>query len=212
MYVGRIVAIGMNKAGHSVGMYRVSSRSFPNRETKLLNNKVSVLPREGFEADLSKNPYIAYNCIRLTKEHAIITNGSHTDPVTEKLAMGYPPRDALALSMLAMDYEKDDFNTPRIAGIISLNSNMGFLSIVKKDSIHVKAFELKPGMSFYVATYEHDTPCYHYNDSNFEIGSAHDAQRYIFDKGVFANLEKPVTAAAVYTDGNNFTLSADINK
>jgi IMP cyclohydrolase len=212
MYVGRIVAIGMNKTGNCVGMYRVSSRSFPNRETRLLNNKISVLPREGFETDLSKNPYIAYNCIRLTKEYAVISNGSHTDPITEKLAMGYPARDALALSMLAMDYEKDDFNTPRIAGIISLNSNMGFLSIVKKDSIHVKGFELKPGTSFYVATYEHDTPCYHYNDSKFDVTSAKDAQRYIFDKGVFADLEKPVTAAAVYANETAFTLSADIKK
>ncbi|HJO95875.1 MAG TPA: IMP cyclohydrolase [Victivallales bacterium] len=212
MYVGRIVAIGMNEVGHSVGMYRVSSRSFPNRETRLLNNKVSVLPRKGFEADLSKNPYIAYNCIRITKEHAVVSNGSHTDPITEKLAMGYPARDALALSMLAMDYEKDDFNTPRIAGIISLNSNGGFLSIVKKDSIHVKAFDLKPGLAFYVATYEHDTPSSHYKDVKFDVSSACDAQKYIFDKGVFTNLEKPVTAAAVYAHEDNFTLSADIDK
>ncbi|MDR0932030.1 MAG: hypothetical protein LBM70_03310, partial [Victivallales bacterium] len=32
MYLGRIVAIGMTKDGKPTAMYRVSSRSFPNRE------------------------------------------------------------------------------------------------------------------------------------------------------------------------------------
>ena len=32
----------------------------------LINGKVAILPRAGFESDLSKNPYIAYNCIRLS--------------------------------------------------------------------------------------------------------------------------------------------------
>ena len=114
MYLGRIVAIGMTPAGKAAAMYRVSSRSFPNREAVLIGNQVAILPRAGFEADLRKNPYISYNCIRLAGEWAVATNGSQTDPIVEKIAMGIPPRDAISLGLLAMDYEKDSLDTPRI--------------------------------------------------------------------------------------------------
>ena len=103
MYLGRIVAIGMTPAGKAAAMYRVSSRSFPNREAVLNGNQVSILPRAGFEGDLRKNPYISYNCIRLAGEWAVATNGSQTDPIVEKLAMGYPARDAITLPLLTMD-------------------------------------------------------------------------------------------------------------
>ena len=118
MYVGRIVAIGKTPAGKSAAMYRVSSRSFPNREARLKNETVSIMPRKGFEDDLNKNPYIAYNCIRLAGNFAVATNGSHTDPITEKILSGMNVRDALAFCMLALDYEKDSFNTPRIAAVV----------------------------------------------------------------------------------------------
>ena len=68
MYLGRIVAIGMTRSGKTAAMYRVSSRSFPNREAVLVNNQVSILPRAGFESDLRRNPYISYNCIRVAGE------------------------------------------------------------------------------------------------------------------------------------------------
>ena len=195
MYVGRIVAVGMNKDGKSVGMYRVSSRSFPNRETRIIGDKVAVMPKPGFEDDLSKNPYIAYNCIRTVGKYAIVSNGSHTDPITEKIMMNMSPKDALALSLLALDYEKDHLNTPRIAGVISLESASGFLGIVRKDGLIVREFKLTAGVAYYVATYEHNTPCGHYKDENFEVKNADEACTYIFNKGVFAELEKPVTSS-----------------
>jgi len=210
MYVGRIVAVGMNKAGKLAGMYRVSSRSFPNRETRKIDDKVSVMPKPGFEDDLNKNPYIAYNCIRISGSKAVVTNGSHTDPIVEKISMGYPVRDALALSMLALDYEKDHLDTPRIAGVIDAKSNRGFLAIVTKDSLIVKEFKLNPGEAYYVATYEHTTPCVHFMDKNFDVASAEEANTYIFSKGVFADLEKPVTAASVISTDNGFDIASEV--
>ncbi len=65
MYLGRIVAAGMTAKGNPVAAYRVSSRSFPNRTANLVGETISIIPRKGFESDLSKNPYIAYNCVRL---------------------------------------------------------------------------------------------------------------------------------------------------
>jgi IMP cyclohydrolase len=96
MYVGRIVAVGMTRAGKAAAMYRVSSRSFPNREARLINGVVSIMPKAGFEDDLAKNPYIAYNCLRITGDIAVASNGSHTDPITEKISAGMSVRDAVA--------------------------------------------------------------------------------------------------------------------
>jgi IMP cyclohydrolase len=209
MYVGRIVAAGMNKAGDPVGMYRVSSRSFPNRETRMNGETVAVMPRAGFEDDLSKNPYIAYNCIRIAGNTAIVSNGSHTDPITEKIAMGMPPRDALALGLLAMDYEKDSLNTPRIVATVTRGDNRAYLGIIRHDGISVREFELTPGIAFYVATYEHNVPCSHYCDKDFDVESPEAACSYIIRGGVFAELEKPVTAAAVIAGQDGFYLATE---
>ena len=211
MYVGRIVAIGMNRKGNIAGMYRISSRSFPNRETKLAGEgKVSVIPRAGFEADLTKNPYITYNCLKLAGEYAVITNGSHTDQIAEKIMAEYPVRDALALTLLAMDYEKDSYKTPRIAGVISKNSNIAYLAVVKEKALLVRDFELTKGTAYYVATYEHSTPCLHHKDANFDAVNELEARNYVINQGVFAGLELPVTSAAVFSHEKGFELSADI--
>lgn len=133
MYLGRIVAIGMTPQGKAAAMYRVSSRSFPNREAVLVNNQISILPRAGFESDLRKNPYISYNCVRLAGEWAVATNGSQTDPIVEKIAMDFPPRDAISLGLLAMDYEKDSLDTPRIVAAVSNKRPVGYLGIIRKE-------------------------------------------------------------------------------
>ena len=76
MYIGRIVAFGMTKDGRPCAMYRVSSRSFPNRRAVENNGNIAIIPREGAEGDLAKNPYISYNCLRIAGEWAVATNGS----------------------------------------------------------------------------------------------------------------------------------------
>ncbi|MBT7164531.1 MAG: IMP cyclohydrolase [Victivallales bacterium] len=210
MYVGRIVSVGMTKAGRLAAMYRVSSRSFPNREAKVLDKAISVLPKAGFEDDIHKNPYIAYNCLRLTGPYAVATNGSHTDPITEKLAAGMNMRDALVTALFGMDYEHDTLNTPRIASIVEKGSGKGYLGIVRHDAFHVAEFALEPGKAFYVCTYEHNVPCCHYTDADFDASSAADACQYMLGKGVFADLERPITAAcAVETDEGFETAVAD---
>ncbi|MEG2076944.1 MAG: IMP cyclohydrolase, partial [Victivallaceae bacterium] len=76
MYLGRIVAIAMNKQGKVSALYRVSSRSFPNRETVRQGDIVSVMPRAGFEDDLKKNPYITYNCVRFAGSWAVVARSA----------------------------------------------------------------------------------------------------------------------------------------
>ena len=211
MYVGRIVSVGMTKSGKATAMYRVSSRSFPNREARLKDEVVSIMPRPGFEDDLSKNPYIAYNCIKLSGNYAIATNGSQTDPITEKIASGMTVRDSVANCLLALDYEKDDYNTPRIVAIVDRTKPVGYLGIVRHDAIHVAEFALEPGVAYYVATYEHNTPARcHYSDKEFDAANADEACSYVMCKGVFADLENPVTSAAAVATDSGFELGTAI--
>ena len=194
MYVGRIVAIGRTKDGRGAAMYRVSSRSFPNRMAKVLEKGIAIVPKPGFENDIQKNPYIAYNCFRMAREFAVVSNGSQTDPVAEKIQAGLPPRDALAYVMLSMDYEHDSLDTPRITGVITPEGDKGWLAIVRKDALLVREFALEPGQAFYVTTYEKNDPNYSQIETNFTALNAADACDFILAGGIFADFEKPVSA------------------
>ena len=183
MYVGRIVAIAMNRAGKLSALYRVSSRSFPNREAKILGEAVAILPKPGFENDIYKNPYIAYNCLRTVGSKAVVTNGSQTDHVANKLTDGQNMRDALAGVLHSMDYERDQLNTPRIAAIVDRETGRGALGIVRRDALHVQEAGLTPGQAFYVATYEHVIPFTHEGDANYDAANAEEACQYILGRG-----------------------------
>ena len=210
MYLGRIVAIGMTPAGKAAAMYRVSSRSFPNREAVLTGNQVSILPRAGFESDLRRNPYISYNCIRLAGEWAVATNGSQTDPIVEKIAMGFPPRDAISLGLLAMDYEKDSLDTPRIVAVVSCRRPVGYLGIIRKDALLVREFAVTPGQIRYLSTYECNRPCDDQVCDGFDAASADCAAGYVVDRGVFADFTNPVTSAAALANGEGFDLAVKV--
>ncbi len=213
MYVGRIVAVAKTKSGKTGAMYRVSSRSFPNREAKIIDTNVAILPKEGFEDDIKKNPFIAYNCLKTVNEYGIVSNGIHTDYITLNIEKGFPVRDALVTVLNSMDFEHDTRDTPRIAGVVNKISSKGFLGIVTKQSIYVKEFDLTDGDAYYVATYEHITPGSAQYDNSFDSDSAISTCRYSINGGVFANLEKPVTATALLeNDTGDFeiaTLNAD---
>lgn len=205
MYVGRIVAVGRTRAGANAALYRVSSRSFPNRMAVEVEGRLAVVPRPGHEGDLHKNPYIAYNCVRVAGELAVATNGSQTDPIAEKLALGVPPRDALASVLLALDFEKDSLSTPRIAGIVPRDGDVGWLAIVRHDALVVKAVPLESGRAWYVATYEHDD-VRETQRVDFDAADAEACARFAVDGGAFAELEKPVTAAAALASSRGFRL------
>ncbi|MCX5649269.1 MAG: IMP cyclohydrolase [Planctomycetota bacterium] len=210
MYVGRIVAVGRTPNGNNAVMYRVSSRSFPNRRTVRTPRGLAIVPREGHESDLSKNPYIAYNCVRVAQGAgrvvAVATNGSQTDPIAEKIASGMSIRDALAESLIVLDYEKDDFNTPRIAVAVARGAAEGWGGIVRADGLHVRSFALEAGKAFYFATYEVNDPRPDYS-SDFEAETAQEAAEWIVSGGAFARLEKPVCSAAAVATADGFDLA-----
>ena len=207
MYIGRIVAVGMTPSGRMAAMYRVSSRSFPNRRVVRNGEQLAVIPREGCEADLAKNPYISYNCLRLAGEWAIATNGSQTDPITEKIAAGMPVRDAIALGLLALDYEHDSLDTPRIVAVAHRVDPVGFLGIIRKDALLVREFSLKPGEAYYLSTYEKNRPADANRDGAFDADCAEAAAQYVVDRGVFADFTHAVTSAAAVAGESGFELA-----
>ena len=207
MYIGRIVAFGMTKENKVCAMYRVSSRSFPNRRAVENNGNIAIIPREGAEGDLAKNPYISYNCLRVAGEWAIATNGSQTDPITEKIAAGMPVRDAITMCLLAMDYEKDSLDTPRVVAVVGRKSKLGYLGIVRKDAVMVREFKLEPGVARYISTYECNAPCDTNVDTDFDAACENCAVQYVVNGGVFADFENPVTSAAAIATEDGFALA-----
>lgn len=194
MYVGRLVTIGKTNGRLWAG-YRVSSRTFPERyAVKLNESTVAIMPED--VKDLEKSHYISYNCIRVLPGVAVVANGSHTDPIIEKIQIGYPARDAIALSLLAMDYEKNSLNTPRIAAVISKGE--ADLGIITKEGINVTAFPLHEKECLMVATYEKTV----FSRLTVEAYSAEDVAKKMYDL-IF---EKPVCAAGAFQENGRFQI------
>jgi len=176
--------------------------------------KKSILVSPLDFADLARNPYIAYNCIRvagnvagnvdgnISGDVAVVTNGTHTDMILERIEDGQRPMDALALSLTAYGYERDELDTPRIAGAV--RGDRGWLGIARRDELRVKEFQLEEGRALMVATYE---------KTDFEAiawgqaVSASEIARRAFD----LPLERPVCAAAALArpegQGSGFDLA-----
>src|SRR5262249_35010937 len=156
--------------------------------------------------DIHKNPYIAYDCLRVAGAWAVASNGSHTDPIAEKIEQGMSPRDALATCLIALDYEKDQLSTPRIAAVVPLAGDSAWLAIVRRDALIVREVALESGRACYVATYEHDDVRPEQRVA-FDAQSALQAARQTFDGPGFAQFEKPVTSAAALATSGGFELA-----
>ena len=193
MYIGRFVVVGPG-----IGAYRVSSRSFPNRRVLDRDGTLTVGPTP--DAPETDNPYVSYNCVRRVETPtgeplAVLGNGSHVDPIAEKLEIGYPARDALATPLLALDFEKDDYDTPRIAGVVGAEA--ATVGTVRRDALLVEAVE-EPTL---VATYERDAP----GPYSLEAADAGAAASEV----LAADFEHPVCAAGATVDAEGVSLAFD---
>lgn len=209
LYVGRIVCVARASDGRVCAAYRVSSRSFPNRTAVQTEHSVSIVPKAGHEKDVQRNPYIAYNCVRIVAggKVAVVTNGSQTDPIAEKIDAGMSARDALVLSLLALDYEKDAYNTPRICAVADNRGNGAlWLGIVRKDGINVREIPLDKGRFQYIATYEE-------NDidasqaGTFPCSNASETCEFLLGGDVFSQRLNPVAAVSAIATGTGFELA-----
>ena len=181
--MGRIVAIGRSKE-RSFAAYRVSSRSFPNRRAEVRGRSILVSPLD--PADLARNPYIAYNCIRIGEATAVVANGTQADMIMERIEDGGKPLDALAISLVAYGYERDELDTPRIAGAV--RGNRAWLGIARKDELRVQQFRLDEDQALMVATYEKTN----FEDVSMSAWDVAGIARKAYD----LSFERPVCAAA----------------
>ncbi|WP_434520986.1 IMP cyclohydrolase [Halorubrum sp. AS12] len=193
MYVGRFVVVAPG-----IGGYRVSSRSFPNRRVRDRGGTLTVGPTP--DAPETDNPYVSYNCARAVETPtgeplAVLGNGSHVDPIAEKLERGYPARDALASALLALDFEKDDYDTPRVAGVVGAET--ATIGTVRRDALLVETVD-EPTV---VATYETDSP------EPYDL-TATDAASAATEL-LAADLEHPVCAAGATVDADGVSLAFD---
>jgi len=109
---------------------------------------------------------------------------------------------------MALDYEKDSYNTPRICAVADKrDGGVGWLAVVRRDGLDVRQMPLTPGKFFYVATYEENTVSESYGGA-FSAASAAAACDFILGRGVFAEREKPVTAVAAVATDTGFDLAS----
>ena len=199
MYTGRILSIGMNSDGKPFVAYRVSSRSFPNRQCLKFEKRAAIVPKEGSEKDIFDNPYITYNCIRIVRDMAIVSNGAHTDVIADKISLGMNIKDAIAYSLLTMDYEKDDYHTPRIAGVVTSTNKKDeygcYIGIANDKKLLVEAVPY--GEAVFISTYGSQV----HDVVEFDAKTAAESAKFIFDEGTFANYKKPVTSGAAVFNG-----------
>lgn len=170
--------------------YRVSSRSFPNRVARIVDEGVAIQPLD--PEDMKRNPYIAYNCIRISPNGVVVSNGTHTDAILEKLNEGVAPDAALQQVLTEMGYEKDEYDTPRIAGVVT--DSAGFIGTVRKDAVEIAIFEHEENTCRVICTYGMDRV---ENRSHpFVAKTAEEAARYVVDGAMFKDLEQPICSAA----------------
>jgi len=104
--------------------------------------------------------------------------------------VGLPAAGRAGRIAASLDYEKDDYDTPRIAGVVGEESYIG---IVRRDAVLVEAVE-EPTL---VATYEKDAP----EPTELEATDAPAMAAELYDR----EFEHPVCAAAIAADGEGFS-------
>ncbi|QDA31313.1 IMP cyclohydrolase [Thermococcus indicus] len=146
-YTGRTLGIGLMN-GKPFAFYLLCSRSFPQRRAVVRRNAVYI--ENLTETD---NPYVSYPVVRLLDDYAVVTNGLQTDFMAQALEWE-SPRKALVHVLDVLDYERDSYSTPRIAGIIEHGNGKGWLGFAGRDEFWVKSLELEEGTAFVTATYD----------------------------------------------------------
>lgn len=208
MYIGRVVAIGANDSSRPVVAYRVSSRSFGNRVAIENGSDVIIVPRPGYESYNLQNSYISYTCLSSLGKYALVSNGSHTTIIANKLNDGFGMRDALSQTLVSMDYEHDELDTPRIAAVVDPEAMQGYLGVVTKSDIHIRRFALVPGRVWYVSTYVLSEPLQAQCFDHYTVASADDACAHILAGEDFGRFEHPISAAAAIWGAKGWSISA----
>ena len=207
MYVGRIVGVGRDPSGRAVLAYRVSSRSFPNRNAERVGRSIRIVSRPGSPDAASDSPYIAYECLVWDDRFVVASNGTHTRPIFEQLKAGFAPRDALVGVLSGLDREFDDYDTPRICGLFDTLTDTLWLGSVTATALAVMPINVQCGQLAYVTTYEFPLPRRDQADDDFRPMSAQEACGHLVGSSVFADFERPICAASAVATKQGFEVA-----
>lgn len=201
MYVGRIVGVGRTPKGRLTAAYRVSSRSFPNRSAEHAGNSVRIVPRAGSADAASDSPYIAYECLVWNERFGVVSNGTHTRPIFERLKAGNTARDAVVSVLAGLDREFDQHDTPRICGVVDLDEDRMWLGSITATGLTVMPVHIANGQMAYVTTYEFPMPATGQIDSLFSVEDAQKTCEHMIAGSVFGTFDRPICAASWVASG-----------
>ena len=158
-YPGRGIIIGRNHDSEWVVIYWIMGRS-DNSRNRVFKYKNNILSTEAADPSLVKDPsLIIYNAMRGIGHNIIVSNGSQTDVIYNKLMLG----SSFQTSLEHEKYEPDAPNyTPRISGYIDRNVNSISLSIIKRnhtndvDHCFYRYSNIPLGAGYCITTYMSD--------------------------------------------------------
>ena len=158
-YPGRGIVIGYNPAGESIVIYWIMGRS-DNSRNRIFKYKNNILSTEAADPSLVEDPsLIIYNAMRGIGHNIIVSNGSQTDMIYDKLMLG----SGFLASLEHETYEPDAPNyTPRISGYLDKNFKNISLSIIKRnhtgntDRCFYRYSNIPSGVGYCVTTYMGD--------------------------------------------------------
>lgn len=206
-YVGRIIAAGRSRNGLLTVGYRVSSRSFPNRDAERHGDAVRIVPRAGSSDAASDSPYIAYECLLWNERYVVASNGTQTRPIFERLKAGNTVRDALASVLAGLDREFDAHDTPRICAVIDRAQDKLHFGSISADALSVVPIETAPEQMAYISTYGGPLASAGQIDPDFSAGDAVGTCAHLIGGSVFARFEKPVCATALVVTGSDVDIA-----
>ena len=158
-YPGRGIIIGRNHDSEWVVIYWIMGRS-DNSRNRVFKYKNNILSTEAADPSLVKDPsLIIYNAMRGIGHNVIVSNGSQTDMIYDKLMLG----SGFLTSLAYETYEPDAPNyTPRISGYLDKNFKNISLSVIKRnhtgntDHCFYRYSNTPPGTGYCVTTYMGD--------------------------------------------------------
>jgi IMP cyclohydrolase len=207
MYVGRIVGVGRTRDGLLVAAYRVSSRSFPNRSAEHAISSIRIVPRVGSADAASDNPYIAYECLAWNERFGVVSNGTHTRPIFERLKAMNTPRDAMVGVLAGLDREFDEHDTPRICGVIDRVEGTLWLGSITATGLAVMPIHIAKGQMAYITTYEFPMPAREQVDMFFDGETARESCEHMITGSIFATFDKPICATAWVASGTTIDIA-----
>jgi len=159
-YPGRGIVLGRNHNNEWVTVYWIMGRS-PNSRNRIFKYKNNILSTEAADPSKVKDPsLIMYNAMRGIGHNVIVSNGSQTDMIYDKLMLG----SSFMTSLENETFEPDAPNyTPRISGFIDKNRQRVILSIIKRnhtgdtDNCFYRYSKIATGYGYCITTYMEDS-------------------------------------------------------